>query len=32
MNKGDRYAKQAEVQRGSNVIQAAFPKPGRKIG
>jgi hypothetical protein len=32
MNKGDQYAKQAEVQRGSNVIQAAFPKPGRKIG
>ena len=32
MNKGDEYAKQAEAQRGSNVIQAAFPKPGRKVG
>lgn len=32
MSKGDEYAKQAEAQRGSNVIQAAFPKHARKIG
>ncbi len=32
MNKGDEYSKQAEAQRGSNVIQAAFPKRGRKVG
>jgi hypothetical protein len=29
MNEGDEYAKQAEAQRGSNVIQAAFPKASR---
>jgi hypothetical protein len=30
LNKGDEYSKQAGAQRGSNVIRATFPKPGRK--
>ena len=30
---GDDYLKQAdELQRGRSVVQAAFPKPGGKIG
>ena len=32
VNKVNEYAKQAEVQRGPNVIRAVFPKPGGKIG
>ena len=31
MNKGDEYRKQAEAQRGPNVIRAVFPKHRAKI-